>query len=83
MKIQFPNPQDYLGREDLFFDQLELCVFHAKKAWTKVRSQERYKDVNQYPWLSFQFPKEIEKAIENVDPDREECQEISLCIEEL
>lgn len=93
MKIQFPNPTEYLGREDLFFDQLELCVYHAKKAWAKIINQEKYQkgDKDVYPWLKFNFPNEIENTVMNykdehgkyVDADGEGLQELNLSIDEI
>lgn len=93
MKIQFPNPDDFLHREDAFFDQLELCVFHAKKAWIKIKNQEFYKKdpENNYPCLSFGHEEFIENAIgeikgsdgSRIDPDRMRLQDISIVINEL
>lgn len=85
MKIQFPNPQDYLHKEDLFFEQLELCIFHAKKAWDKVKKTYPKDDKNDYPWLAFHQDNDIEDAIRNhsEDVDYTKAQSISLNIEEL
>ena len=87
MKIQLPNPQDYLHKEDLFFEQLELCIFHAKKAWDKVKkryTEEDDKNQN-YPWLAFHQDDDIEQSIRDHsdDVDYIRAQSISLNIEEL
>lgn len=39
MKIVFPKSGDYTGREEEFFEQMELALYHARKAWGKTRSQ--------------------------------------------
>lgn len=85
MKIQFPNPQDYLHKEDLFFEQLELCIFHAKKSWDKVKKRYDPDNKDDYPWLAFHQEDYIEDAIRehSKDVDYQEAQNISLCIEEL
>lgn len=84
MKIKLPNPQEYFGREDLFFEQLDLCFYHAKKAWAKVLKQERYKDSGGgQPWIKFSHKENIDDALDEVDPDNEDRQEISISIEEL
>lgn len=85
MKIQLPNPKDYLGKEDLFFEQLELCIFHAKKAWDKVKKRYPADDDSNYPWLAFHQEDEIEDAIRkhSSDVDYEKAQNIVLSIEEL
>lgn len=83
MKIKLPNPQEYLGREDLFFEQLDLCFYHAKKAWAKVRKQERYKDSkDEHPWIVFYHTETIEDALDKVDPEYQDRQEIYISIEE-
>lgn len=83
MKIVFPKPEDYLHREDAFFEQMELALYHAKKAWQKIAAQPRYKkDEGDYPWLRFVLPDDLEKALEKVDPDYKR-REIALDIQEL
>ena len=89
MKIQFPTPQDFLHREQLFFEQLELAIYHAKKSWDKIKAQYTEEDEKNenYPWLSFgleiESDERVEKLFEEIDPDYEKRQEISLEITEL
>lgn len=85
MKIPIPNPTEFLGREAMWFEQVELAFYHAKKAWVKIEAQAKYqKDrENIYPWIRIGFKESVEDAIEKVDPDLTECQEISISIEEL
>lgn len=91
MKIQLPNPIDFLDREELFFDQLELCIFHAKKAWQKIRNQKKYTEGNDYPWILFSHDEIVEKALQElrdaegnlVDPDTKKLQALSISINEL
>lgn len=82
MKIQFPNPTDFCGREELFFEQLELSIFHAKKSWRSLLNQSIV-DGKEKPWIKFGFEDVILDAIDKVDPDQEICQEISIEIMEL
>lgn len=37
MKILLPNPDDF--EIDDFIDQLELCIYHLKKSWAKIKSK--------------------------------------------
>lgn len=71
MKIRLPNPKDFLGREAMFFEQMELSIYHAKKSWEKI--SKTYDEGGDYPWLSFTHEHEIEKAIDDskVDGDYE------------
>lgn len=34
--IKFPNPSNFSGNLSVYFDQLELCVYHARKAYEKI-----------------------------------------------
>ncbi len=75
MKIRLPNPKEFLGREELWFEQLELSVYHAKKAWNKIldtysREKEESGDM---PWIQLVHEADIEEAIEKsmVDVDYE------------
>jgi hypothetical protein len=93
MKIQLPNPNDYLHKEDQFWEQLELAIYHAKKSWEKIKktysSEDEKNDL--YPWIAFTLPSEIENALDDatnekgllIDPNYEKRQEISISIEEL
>lgn len=93
MKIQLPNPTDYLHREDEFWEQLELSIYHAKKSWDKVKKRYKDEDVKEenYPWIAFRHSLDIENALDDakdkegnfVDNDYEGRQEISISIEEL
>lgn len=91
MRIKLPNPNEYLHREDLFFGQLELAIYHAKKSWAKIKKQYDPENKDDYPWLAFRFEKELEDAIDDardkhgvlVDPNFELRQDITLAIEEL
>lgn len=75
MKINLPNPSEYLHKEDQFFDQLELAIYHAKKSWEKVKKTYTEEDEKNeyYPWLSFTHEPHIEdlfdgkERIENTD----------------
>lgn len=84
MKIVFPKAEDFLHREDLFFDQMELALYHARKAWAKISKQEQYQQNTDdlYPWIKFSFPDAIEKAFEKYNPDYNN-REVALVIEEL
>lgn len=53
IKIRLPSPKD-LSQED-WFEQMELCLFHAKKAYEKFKKgleQDAQKDISLY----FSFP---------------------------
>jgi len=39
MRIVFPEAADYAQREDEFFEQMELSLYHARKAWDKIHSK--------------------------------------------
>ena len=91
MKINLPNPNHYLHREDQFFDQLELAIFHAKKAWGKVRAHYPAAGdpaaEHDYPWLSFDLKIDSGKIRElldsEIDPESEDRQDIAIEINEL
>lgn len=86
MKIQFPNPQDFIGRENLFFDQLELSVYHAKKAWEKTKKSYESDNEDQ-PWLRFESGIEcitvVDDLLNKEDGDYVLRNSVSLKIEEL
>lgn len=87
MKIALPNAEEYLHREELFFDQLELSVYHARKAWDKIKKQDRYRDPEavengDYPWIKYGFDADIEIAVDKCDPDYKS-REITILIEEI
>lgn len=67
MKIRLPNPIDFLGKEEMFFEQLELSLYHAKKTWLKI--SKTYDKNIEYPWILFVHTEEIEEAMDKVDPD--------------
>ena len=88
MKINLPNPDNYLHEEDAFWEQLELAIYHAKKAWEKTKKRYTAEDIKEenYPWLSFSLG--IDKApfsdhIDEIDPDYKDRQEIAIEINEL
>lgn len=85
MKIKLPNPNDYLHKEDMFWDQLELAIYHAKKAWEKVRKiYTEADDASSYPWLSFTHESHIEDLFEGKEKEEyADRQEISIEINEL
>jgi len=87
MKINLPNPEEYLHKEDLFFEQLELSIYHAKKSWEKVKKQYDPNNKDDYPWLSFTLgiaaDKKVADFLDQVDPDYDERQGISIEINEL
>ena len=85
MKIQLPNPFDFLHKEDQFFEQLELSLYHTKKAWDKVKKNYTEEDVKneQYPWLSFVHEPHIEKLFDGKeDEGYKDRQEIAIEINE-
>jgi flagellar biosynthesis chaperone FliJ len=85
MKIQLPNPSEYIHKEEQFWDQLELSIYHAKKSWEKIRrtyTEEEIKNEN-YPWLSFSHEDHIEEAIDGKEKiEYEDRQSISIEINE-
>lgn len=85
MKIKLPNPDDYLHKEHQFWEQLELSIYHAKKAWEKVLATYAPEQDEEYPWLSFSHEQAIEDALDSaaVDKDYKERQEIAIEINEL
>lgn len=88
MKIQLPNPSDYQGKEDMFWEQLELSLYHAKKSWQKVKRTYSEQDKENYPWLSFSLgidKGEVSNFLdsEKIDPDYKDRQEISIEINEM
>lgn len=91
MKIILPNPDDYVNDTIGFIDQLELCVYHARKAAEKILAKYAPEDFEKgldTPWITFRIPsfdKEesaLGKALQEADPDRELEKEIVLSIEE-
>lgn len=91
MKIYFPNPDEFVNDIPGFLDQLELCVYHARKASEKILakySKENIEEGNDTPWISFRIPAfdEVEsvlsKTLIKADPDRSIEKEIVLSIEE-
>lgn len=91
MRIQLPNPHDYLFKEDQFWEQLDLSIYHAKKVWEKVKKQYDPTDTNSYPWIQFNLPDAIDDLIDEaqdkegnlLDENRNLRQEISIGIEEM
>lgn len=53
MRIVFPEARDYAGREDEFFEQMELAVYHARKSWQKIH------DKNPDAQIRFRLTEEI------------------------
>lgn len=82
MKIQLPNPNDFLYKEDQFWEQLELSIYHAKKSWEKIKKNYPEDNNDNQPWLSFSHKENIEKKL-NEDEFLEDSQEISIEINEL
>ncbi len=80
VKIRFPNPSD-MSIED-WFEQTELCVFHAKKAYDKlVKDLEKPEDVSIY----FSYPnmarnKKFEELLNLEEIPYEDSQDIELVI---
>lgn len=70
----------------MFFDQLELCVFHAKKAWQKTL--KAYQEGDELPWLTFSLAIDsasfsgISEILEKEDPDSVSRQSIAIKIVE-
>jgi len=93
MKIQLPNPDEYLHNEDEFWEQLDLAIYHAKKSWEKIKKRYDEADakVENYPWLAFRHELKIENALDDakdkdgnyIDDGYKERQEINISIEEL
>ena len=71
MKIKFPNPDEYDDDFGMFFEQLELCIHHARKSWEKIKDKE--------PFVSFRvevLSNDYDKYAEILDERKE--QEISI-----
>lgn len=73
MKIKLPEPNDYLDDVLGYIDQLELCVFHARKSADKILSkysEQSLKEGNDTPYITFSSPK-ITGKLDLIDPDEE------------
>jgi hypothetical protein len=90
MKINLPNPDEYVNDIMGFLDQMELSVHHARKSAEKILSKYSLEDIkegNDTPWITLRIPafdenNELSKALEEADPDRIIEKEIILSIEE-
>lgn len=79
MKIVFPDPDDFVNDIPGFLDQMELCIYHARKSAEKILAKYSEADVKEgkdTPWIQFNLGllrenAELNKAIEDIDPDME------------
>lgn len=73
MKIKLPNPDDYSEDTSMFFEQLELCVHHARKAWEKI--VKSFNPEDEQPYITFRIPflqKDYEKYSDILDQRAEQ-----------
>ena len=82
IKIKFPSPSDLSNKD--WFEQMELSLFHAKKAYQKFiegMPEENRKDVG----IWFEYPemkknKEFQELLDSEKLSYDDSQEIELII---
>ncbi len=75
IKVSFPNPNDYTNDIDAFVEQLELSVYHIKKAVEKAKNSGYLSnaDVDNQGWFfNYRIPvidDDYDKyAVDIIDP---------------
>lgn len=87
IRIKLPNPGNTVGGVLGFIDQLELCLYHAKKSYEKMEKEipeEKIEDISIYfscPSIENSFGKD-EKPIEELylSDTQDNLQEMELVI---
>lgn len=78
IKIKLPNPNQFRNEYSVYFDQLELAVYHARKSWEKINEAvDNPEDLSIYHSLegidrADSLIKKFEEADKSNNKDRDE-----------